>query len=393
MHKDIVLISTAEWHHPFWTNKQHTALALARQGCRILYIDSLGLRKPSANRRDLLRIGRRLLRGLRLPEQVHEGIWVCSPIVIPAARRGFIQQCNKLILRLYLYVFQIYLGFNAPILWTYNPLTLRLIDSKNYSQLVYHCVDEISAQPGMDAPQIMAWERQLCEKADMVFVTSKNLLSSRIKFNLSTYYFPNVIDLSYFDSVNQSDSGSPPSSLARIPGPRLLFVGAISSYKVDFNLLRCLALLRPQWSIVLIGAIGEGDPETDIGLLADLPNVHYLGPKAYSDLPAYMVCCDVGLLPCLLNQYTINMFPMKFFEYLASGLPVISTALPSLSEYRSYYDECNTVSDFVDAIERVLTGKTCFDRRAVHDLLASHTYESRTANMLKMIDGLYDSGS
>ena len=142
-------------------------------------------------------------------------------------------------------------------LWTYNP-TLRLINSNNYSKLVYHCVDEISAQPGMDAPQIMAWERLLCETADMVFVTSKNLLSARIKFNLSTYYFPNVVDLSYFTSVSRFDSFSPPYSLARIPGPRLLFVGAISSYKVDFDLLRHLALLRPHWSIVLIGAIGEG---------------------------------------------------------------------------------------------------------------------------------------
>ena len=388
MFKDIVLVSTAEWHHPFWTNKQHTALALARQGCRILYIDSLGLRKPSVNHRDLLRIVRRLLRGLRLPEQVHEGIWVCSPIVIPAARRGFIQQCNKLILKVYLYICKAYLGFNEPMLWTYNPLTLRLINSRNYSKLVYHCVDEISAQPGMDSPQIMAWERLLCEKADMVFVTSKNLLTVRIKFNSSTYYFPNVVDLSYFSSVVERASISPPSSLARIPGPRLLFVGAISSYKVDFNLLRSLALLRPQWSIVLIGAIGEGDPKTDICLLADLPNVYFLGPKAYSDLPAYMACCDVGLLPCLVNQYTANMFPMKFFEYLASGLPVVSTVLPSLSEYCSFYDECKTALDFVDAIERVLTGKTSFDTQPVRELLASHTYESRTAKMLKMIDEL-----
>ena len=388
MRKNIVLVSTAEWHHPFWTNKQHTALALASQGCRVLYIDSLGLRKPSANYRDLLRIARRFLRGLRLPEQVHEGIWVCSPLVIPAARRGFIQQFNKLILRLYLYACQIYLGFNAPMLWTYNPLTLRLIDSRNYSKLVYHCVDEISAQPGMDAPQIMAWERLLCETADVVFVTSKNLLDTRIKFNLSTYYFPNVIDLSYFNSVAQFDSSSTPPSLVGIPGPRLLFVGAISSYKVDFDLLRRLALLRPHWSIVLIGAIGEGDPETDIGLLADLPNIYCLGPRAYSDLPAYMVSCDVGLLPCLLNQYTINMFPMKFFEYLASGLPVVSTVLPSLSEYRSFYDECKTAPDFVVAIERVLAGKTSFDQPALRELLESHTYESRTVRMLEILDGI-----
>ena len=388
MRKDIVLVSTAEWHHPFWTNKQHTAVALARQGCRILYIDSLGLRKPSANHRDFFRIGRRLLRGLRLPEQVHEGIWVCSPIVIPAARSSLIQRCNKLILRLYLYVCQAYLGFVAPILWTYNPLTLRLIDSKNYNKIIYHCVDEISAQPGMDAPQIMAWERLLCETADMVFVTSKNLLSNRIEWNVSTYYFPNVVDLSYFSSVGEAESTSMPTSLLRIPGPRLLFVGAISSYKVDFALLRGLALSRPQWSLVLIGAVGEGDPETDISLLADLPNVYYLGPKAYSDLPDYMVCSDVGLLPCVVNQYTANMFPMKFFEYLASGLPVVSTVLPSLSEYRSFYDECQTASDFVAAIERILAGKKRFDRRAVRDVLSSHTYESRTAKMLEMIDGI-----
>ena len=386
MRKDIVLVSTAEWHHPFWTNKQHTALALARQGRRVLYIDSLGLRKPSANHRDLMRIGRRFLRGLRLPEQVHEDIWVCSPIVIPAARTGFIQQCNKLILTLYLYICQAYLGFNAPILWTYNPLTLRLINPKNYSKLVYHCVDEISAQPGMDAPQIMAWERLLCEMSDIIFVSSKNLLSTRVKFNSSTYYFPNVVDLNYFSSVAQLDRSVSPASLASIPGPRLLFVGAISSYKVDFDLLRSLALLRPQWSIVLIGAIGEGDPGTDIDLLVDLPNVHFLGPKAYSDLPAYMVCCDVGLLPCLLNQYTINMFPMKFFEYLASGLPVVSTVLPSLSEYSSFYDECKTASDFVGAIEQVLTGKRSFDPLAVRELLASHTYESRTVKMLELLD-------
>ena len=386
MRKDIVFVSTAEWHHPFWTNKQHTALALARQGCRILYIDSLGLRKPSVNHRDLLRIARRLLRGLMLPEQVREGIWVCSPLVIPAARSGFIQRCNKLILRFYLYVCQVYLGFNVPMLWTYNPLTLRLIDSKNYSKVVYHCVDEISAQPGMDAPQIMAWERLLCETADIIFVTSKNLLSKRIQWNSSTYYFPNVLDLSYFSSVSQAKSASLPTSLVRIPGPRLLFVGAISSYKVDFILLRRLALMRPQWSIVLIGPIGEGDPDTDISLLADLPNVHFLGPKSYSDLPSYMVCSDIGLLPCVQNQYTANMFPMKFFEYLASGLPVVSTVLPSLSEYRTFYDECKSAAEFVVAIECILTGKTKFDHRAVRDLLASHTYESRTAKMLKMLD-------
>ena len=391
MQKDIVLVSTAEWHHPFWTNKQHTAIQLARQGCRVLYIDSLGLRKPSVNSRDLSRIGRRLFRGLRLPEQVHDGIWVCSPLVIPAARWSFIQRFNKLIMRLYLYFCQLYLKFKSPIMWTYNPLTLRLIDPSCYEKLIYHCVDDISAQPGMDSRQILVWERLLCENADLVFVTSKNLLKTRAEWNQSTYYLPNVVDLSYFKLSADTDCDLTPPDLARIPGPRLLFVGAISGYKVDFDLLRDLALLRPEWSIVLIGAVGEGDPDTDTDPLDDLPNVYFLGPKKYSDLPRYMSQCDVGLLPCLLNQYTINMFPMKFFEYLASGLPVVSTALPSLVDFKSFYDECKSVSEFECKVENILSGRTMLDSLSVRSLLASNTYEARTAKMLSIIEDLSDS--
>ena len=391
MNKDIVLISTAEWYHPFWTNKQHTALALSRQGYRILYIDSLGLRKPSVNTRDLGRIFRRLLHGLRLPRQVHENIWICSPLVFPAARWGFLQRCNRTLLQMYLKTSEIYLRFRDPIVWTYNPLTMRLLDVNKYSKLVYHCVDDISAQPGMDARQILAWEKKLCKKANLIFVTSKNLLATRIQWNQRTYYFPNVIDPSYFLYPQHAGGAHVPLDLQKIPGPRLLFVGAISSYKVNFNLLEDLAIMRPSWSIVLIGAIGEGDPSTNVDTLTDLPNIYFLGPKEYSELPNYMAYCDVGLLPCLINQYTVNMFPMKFFEYLASGLPVISTSLPSLADYRSFYNECVTAQDFIEVVENILSGKIKTDSIALQDLISSHTYQSRTASMVAILDSSCES--
>lgn len=149
--------------------------------------------------------------------------------------------------------------------------------------------------------------------------------------------------------------------------------------------MRDLALRRPEWSIVLIGAIGEGDPNTNIDLLKNLPNLHCLGPRSYVELPRYMACCDVGLLPCRLNQYTANMFPMKFFEYLASGLPVVSSPLPSLREYQSFYSECETASDFQKAIENILEKNISIDVEALEFLLASHTYASRTAKMLALI--------
>src|SRR4029078_11049766 len=92
---DIVLLSTADWDNPFWTNKQHVAQELARRGHRVLYIDSLGLRRPSATGRDLRRVLRRLFPALRRPRAVRDRLWVWSPVVIPLQRFGAVRWINK----------------------------------------------------------------------------------------------------------------------------------------------------------------------------------------------------------------------------------------------------------------------------------------------------------
>jgi hypothetical protein len=95
---DVVLLSTADWDHPLWTNKQHVACSLAALGFRVLYVESLGLRSVQAKGRDLLRIFRRLCRGLLPPRAVRPGIWVCSPLVIPGGSEGLILKINRLLL-------------------------------------------------------------------------------------------------------------------------------------------------------------------------------------------------------------------------------------------------------------------------------------------------------
>ena len=383
---DIIMLSTAEWDNPFWTNKQHTACSLAELGHRVFYIESLGLRSPDASHgRDWVRLFKRLLRAFLPPKRVKKNIWVWSPLVIPAASNTIAQYANRILFNIGLSVYRLLYSFGSAILWTYNPLTLLYVDRKLFKALIYHCVDEISAQPGMNELLIRVQEKQLCASADHVFVTSPALYSSRSCWSSNVTYFPNVVDAKHFDK-KKTARNSMPSQYYSIPEPRIVFVGALSSYKVNFKLIRELALMRPDWSVVLIGLVGEGDPNTSIDQLINIENIYLLGPKPYDQLPGFMHFSDIGILPCVLNTYTRAMFPMKFFEYLAAGLPVVSTRLPSLEGFSDYVDFADSVEEFASKIEIYLSKSVVIDDVKVKDFVSQHSYIGRTSKMIAIID-------
>ena len=130
---DFVVLATADWDHPLWTNKQHTAVSLAELGHRVLYVESLGLRPPRPGTADLPRILKRFRRLLQLPREVRPGLWVWSPPVIPGATRGRGLIINKWLVQSGLVLVQRWLSFLNPLLWTYNPLTLAYLDIRRFS--------------------------------------------------------------------------------------------------------------------------------------------------------------------------------------------------------------------------------------------------------------------
>jgi glycosyltransferase involved in cell wall biosynthesis len=276
------------------------------------------------------------------------------------------------------------LGFDRPLLWTYNPMTTRLLDLDAFQGVVYHCVDDIAAQPGMPADVLAAAEQELARCADIVFATSPTLAESRRHWNANTHFLPNVADYDHFASA-LDDETAVPDDLARIPRPRLGFIGAISGYKVDFELIRHVAGQRPGWSIVLIGKVGEGDPWTDLTSLDGLPNVYRLGPRPYAELPACLKGIDVALLPSRRNEYTASMFPMKFFEYLAAGRPVVAVELPALEPHRDVAHLVCTPDAFVNAIDDALAGRGP-PTEAGRQRAAEHTWDTRTRSMLTLIE-------
>ena len=385
---DILLVSTADWDNPFWTNKQHVAVELARQGRRLLYIESSGLRRPTLRSSDVGRIMRRLARALRPPRQVRPGLWVWSPAVLPWQGSAIVRRVNRLWLGFGLTLSARWIGLTPKTLWTYSPLTAELYDLRRFTRIVYHAVDNIAAQPGMPAQAIAQAEPDLVRRADLVFTTSPALREQHAAAGARRCIFmPNVADAKHFGRALSPDIAVP-ADLAALPEPRIGFVGAISGYKLDFALIAAVARARPAYSFVLIGQVGEGDPWTDVSKLRGLANLHLFGPRSYETLPAYLAGMAAAMLPSASNRYTRAMFPMKFFEYLAAGLPVVATPLPALADFaRLALISPPEAAAFATTLDRALAGDGPL-REARLAAARSHTYAQRTRDMLALLDGL-----
>ena len=385
---DVVLVSTADWDHPLWTNKQHVACSLLDEGHRILYVDSLGLRMFQPTGRDLRRVISRLRRGLSLPRQVRKGLWVWSPLFLPGGNQGIALMLNRLSLAMGLRLALWFIEFRRPWLWTYNPLTARFLSLKGFSLCIYHAVDALQEQPCMPREVIEAEEQRLCRLVDQVFVTSPQLKRQLEPHSARIRYDPNVANQDHFAQAMNVGSAGLPSDLAVITLPRIGFIGAVSSYKLDFELVVAVARSKPLWQFVFIGPTGEGEPFTDISLLEKEPNIHLLGKRAYEDLPRYCAGFACGWLPLRLTPYTEAMFPMKFFEYISAGLPVVATEIDALREFSSVAWLCD---DTPEAFSKALTG--CLaghgpDQSVRLAMASQYTYQARTKRMLSALEAL-----
>jgi glycosyltransferase involved in cell wall biosynthesis len=383
----ILMVSTADWDNPYWTNKQHVAMQLAQRGHKILYVESLGLRRPTATQRDLHRIWRRLKRGFRPPRAVHENIWVWSPVIVPLHNLKLVRWFNRIFLSISQSIASRLTGIKPRMLWAYSPLTTEFYDANAFDFLVYHAVDDVKAQPGMPREAILVAEAELTRRSNVVFTTAPNLFEMHRTVNPETYFFPNVADYEHFSKARLAATVVP-DDLAAISGPRVGFVGAISGYKLDLPLIRAVADSRPDMSFVMIGEVGEGDPWTDASLLMGAPNVHLMGGRSYGSLPAYLKGMDVAILPSLANEYTRSMFPMKFFEYLAAGLPLVGTPLPALSGYSDVAIFREGADSFAQGLDEALAG----GGPSLEVRLAAardNTYEKRTDKMMAIVDRLW----
>jgi glycosyltransferase involved in cell wall biosynthesis len=366
----VVCVSTADWDAPLWTNKQHLMSRLAERGATVLYLDSLGLRAPTAGSSDLRRIGRRL-RAWRPTARpaAQAGVLRDSPLVIPAHGRAWVRAVNRRLLRGRLRRNERRFGLRDAVVWAYAPPALDMYDPRRHRALVYHCVDDVAAFPGVDAAAFREGERRLVAAADVCLASSRPLLAHLERMGARrAVYWPNPADTGAFAAAAPADPASRPVTVG--------FVGAVQDHKVDVPLVAAAARLRPDWCFALVGPVGEGLGRRDLGATELPPNVVLRGHAAREALPAVMRGFHVGVVPYRINAYTEGVFPMKVFEYLAAGLPVVSTPLPSLVGEVEHVAFAADADELVAAVEAALAapGDAVDARRAY---AGAYSWEAR----------------
>jgi glycosyltransferase involved in cell wall biosynthesis len=381
--RDIVCVGFADWDTELWTNQHHLMSRLARHN-RVLFVESLGLRRPQLAGRDLARIARRLRRGLQAPREV-DGLHVLSPLVVPLHRSRLVRALNARLLPWLVRRAVRRLQLHAPILWGYVPQAEVLIEAVGPSLVVYHCVDDIAAHELIDTASFRAAEERFAARADLVLASAPALAERLRKISANVMDAPNVADTDLFSRA--LEPGPLDAGMAALPTPRIVFTGAIAAAKLDLVMLAQMARLRPSWSFALVGPVGAGDPHTDVSALASEPNVHLLGLRSYSQLPAVLRGADAGLIPYARNELTNSIFPMKVYEYLAAGLPVVASPLPALAniaEIRTAPDAAGIVA----LLEQELSEDSP-ERRAERSLTArAHSWDRRLEEIAAAIDAL-----
>jgi glycosyltransferase involved in cell wall biosynthesis len=386
--RDIVCVGFADWDTELKTNQHHLMARLAADN-RVLFVESLGLRRPQLAGRDLRRILRRLRRGLapaRPAPGGPPGVHVLSPLVLPLHGRPAVRALNRRLLPTLVRRSLRHLDFaERPILWAYVPQAEVLLDALDPALVVYHCVDDIAAQPGVDADSFRASEARFAARADLVLASAPSLAARMRELSDNVVDAPNVADTVAFSTALEPGPIDP--AMAALPAPRIAFTGAIVATKLDVDLLVGLARARPDWSIALVGPIGLGDPGTDVSPLRREPNIHLLGGRTHEALPAVLRGADAGIIPYASNRLTASIFPMKVYEYLAAGLPVVSTPLPSLAGVT----EITTAPDaaaFATALDHALTQNTPEERAARSHAAAAHSWDARLTQIAEALAAL-----
>jgi len=373
-----------------WTNKQHVMSRLAREH-RVFHVD-FGPRPLDQLLRRKARSGQfRAGPDGALAPRIEESdgvtlleFWAPSRLIDRLAAGHPLRRLAEFDLRLALLGrFLRRADVREPILWVYHPGYGAGVARLPHRLLVYDCVDEYAAFPAYRGDPAWLREREaaLCRRADLVFTTSAALHAARRPLRPErTHLVPNVGDAAHFERA--LDPGlEVPADLRALPRPVLGFVGAVSDYKLDADWILALARRRPEASIALVGPAGLGQPETDLARLPEAPNVHLLGHRPYAALPAYLKGFDVCLLPYRQNAYTDACFPIKFFEYLASGRPVVTSALPALAEHFDAVRVARSADEFVAQCEAALRDPA--EGRAERISLARrHTWEHRVEALL-----------
>lgn len=278
-------------------------------------------------------------------------------------------------------------GVSTFTLWVYTPMALPFAAHLEPECFVYDCMDELSAFAGAP-PELRALERQLFSRCDIVFTGGHSLHEAKSKQHPQVYAIPSSVDATHFARARRSRE---PLDQSGIASPKLGYCGVIDE-RIDLDLIRDVADMRPDWQLVFVGPVTKIDPAS----LPQRPNIHYLGGRTYEELPRYLAGWAVALLPFAHNESTRFISPTKTPEYLAAGRRVVSTSIRDVVRTfgdTGFVEIADGPMAFVAAIERCLGPDHPTRLVDVDRYLATQSWDRTWARMQALMSRALSSAS
>ena len=367
-----------DWFAENRTSSHHIARRLGEK-FPMLYVEVPGLRVPKANKRDALKLFKKLRMTFQPPQLVAPHFWRMTLPQIPLRRFAFLRAINRSFSEMLIRRAIRRLGFKDAVAWFHVPHPGFLAKQMGEKLTVFYCIDEYSKLPDVDVTAVQAMDDELTTAADIVFACNQKLVDGHRALNSNIHLSPHGVDTELFGLAALPDTQIP-EEVKGLSRPIIGFWGLVDRW-VDLAILEEIARARPQWTILLIGRVA-----VDATALKRMPNVVFAGTKQYSQLPNWAKAIDVCILPFTRTSLMVQSSPLKLREYLAAGKPTVAVPLPETMLLGKAIYTAEDGPGFVRAIEEALAENSpelaAFRQKAVE----GNTWDATVARVLEKLE-------
>jgi glycosyltransferase involved in cell wall biosynthesis len=369
--QDFIILSTQDWD-ALPTRKHRFARRFAEGGNRVLYVEQQ--MHWAGWLADVRNQFSRAWRWLQGPREVAPDLWVFTlPIVLPFFQMWEpINRINNFSLLPFLRAQMRRLGFREPILWSYAPHAADFVGKLGERAAVYECVDDFTASRGLVSPQVIGrMERRLIKAVDLLIVTHPALYESKREGARRVVLVPNGVEAAHF--AQAADPATPVAeAFADLKPPVIGYLGGID-YWIDTPLLARIAREHPGWTVALVGPPAL---LANLAPLHGLPNVVMTGRVPYAEVPRYVRAFDVCVNPYILDGVAEHCSPLKLYEYIATGKPVVSVDMPEARRFEGLIAIAHDADEFVTLVEQAVASPDSLAGRRIAEA-QKHTWQKR----------------
>jgi glycosyltransferase involved in cell wall biosynthesis len=342
---NIICFGSEKWEYP---GLQQTVMRHLSVDNKILYVNAIGLRKAIFRQKNIKIYIAKLKNIFGGTRRISDTVTVFSPLLIPVLYNDYIAKVNAVLLRRQFRKLLRDLNFKDYLLWAGTPTVAPFLGLFQPRLLIYNPVDRYSTFPFVDRHSVEKLQGIVAQAAHLVITTADAIKEDMAQYNKMCEVVGHGVLFDHFNRAAQDLEV--PEDLKSLKKPVIGFFGQLSGWKVDFDLIRKVALHYINASILLIGRVTD-----DIALFSDTPNVHVIGFRKFASLPAYLSAIDVCIIPFHLNDLVEGVDPIKLREYLCAGKPVLTTNFREARKFRDLVYIALNHDEFIQYVGLALT--------------------------------------